>query len=65
MATDRRLVPKSEYTGKYIRCRTFSGRIESFPQCRLHITTPYYTGIAGLCSLRKLTYEPANNRAAT
>lgn len=53
MAIDRKLVPKSAYTGKYIRCRTFSGRVETFPQCRLHVTTPYYTGLADLCALRK------------
>lgn len=44
MAVYLRLVPRSAYTGKYIRCRTFSGRIEVFPQCRLFIRTPYYTG---------------------
>lgn len=53
MAIDRRLVPKSAYTGKYIFCRTFSERAECFPQCPLFVRTPYYAGIVELCSLRK------------
>lgn len=50
MVIDRRHVPKSAYTGKYIHFKTFSGRIESFFQCRMHISTPYYTSIGDLCS---------------
>lgn len=53
LAVDRRLVSKSAYTGKYIHCRTFCGRVESFPRCRLFFRTPYYIGLADLCSLRK------------
>lgn len=52
MRIDRRHITKSTYTGKYIRFRTFTGHIERFPQCRLHITSPYYTGITEVASLR-------------
>lgn len=32
MAVYRKLVLKSDYTGRYIRCRTFSSRVDVFPQ---------------------------------
>lgn len=38
---DRRIVSISVYTGKCIHSRTFSGRVEVFPQCGLHISTPW------------------------
>lgn len=53
MAVDKRLIPKSAYTGKYIKCRTFSRKVEVFPQCRLILQTPFYTGLADPCSIRK------------
>lgn len=53
MAIDCRLVPRPSYTGKYVRCRTFSGRVKCFPQCRLFIRTPYYTSLVAVCTLRK------------
>lgn len=48
---NRKMVPKSVYNSKYIRCRAFSWRVERFPMCRMFIPTPYYAGYADLCSL--------------
>lgn len=53
MVVDQRIVPKSAYTVKYNRCRTFSGRIEAFSQCHLYVKTPHYTGLTDVCSLSK------------
>lgn len=52
-AIDCRIVAKSAYTGKYIRCRTFLDQVEIFLQCRLFIRTRYYTSLTNLCSIRK------------
>lgn len=53
LAINRKLVPKSAYTGKYARCKTFSGRGDRFSQCRMFNHMPCYTGLAKLCSLMK------------
>ncbi|BFZ03093.1 hypothetical protein BsWGS_06132 [Bradybaena similaris] len=50
---DKKHLPKSAYTGKYIRCRAFSGRLEIYPQCLLYVRTPFYTGYTHLAVLRK------------
>lgn len=50
---DREIVPKSAYTGQCNHCRTFSCRVETFPQCRLYISTPFYTDLSVLSVLRK------------
>lgn len=52
MVIDKRL-HKTSYTGKYVRCRTFSGRVERFPQCCMTIHTLYYIGLVDICVLRK------------
>ncbi|BFZ06411.1 hypothetical protein BsWGS_09450 [Bradybaena similaris] len=49
---DKKHVPKSAYTGKYIRCRTFSARREIYPQCLLYVRTLYYNGYTHLAELR-------------
>lgn len=49
--THKRSVPKAAYIGKYVKCRTFSGRVE--PLCRMFIRNPYYSCYDDLCSLRK------------
>lgn len=53
LARNWKLVSKSAYTGKYVRCWTFSGRDERFSQIRMFIRTLYFTGLAENCSLRK------------
>lgn len=53
MWVDRRTVPRSDYTGKYVHCRTFSCQVECFLQCQLTISMPYYTGLINLYVLRQ------------
>lgn len=53
IGVDWKHVPKSVYTGKYIRCRTFSGCLEIYPQCRIFIRTLFYTGLMEASILRK------------
>lgn len=56
-AINRKYVPKSVYTGKYIHCHTFSGRVERFAQCRMTFKMSFYIGVTLLCELRKPTAD--------
>lgn len=49
----RKLVPKSSYTGKYIICWMFSGRVMQFPMCQMFICTPYHSSYRDMCMLKK------------
>lgn len=40
---NRKYIPKSVYTGKYIKCQAFFGRVEKFPQCQMNVRTSFYS----------------------
>lgn len=43
---NKRLVPRSVYTGRYVKCLTLPGHVECFPLRRMFIKTLYYSGYA-------------------
>lgn len=60
---NERLVLKSAYTGRYVRCRTLSGHVEKCAQCRMFIKTIYYTGDAELLYPTKTSGRSGNRTA--
>lgn len=47
------ILPKSVYTGWYLKCRIFSGVVNRYSVCQLYFRSPSYTGLAELYMLRK------------
>ncbi|CAG5123441.1 unnamed protein product [Candidula unifasciata] len=46
------LVPKSGYLGRSVKCRTFGGRIETYPLARAFLDCCFFKGHAEVCVLR-------------
>jgi hypothetical protein len=47
----KRLVPPSSYIQGSVRCKTFGGEVHEYPQARVSVSCPYFTGELVCCVL--------------